>query len=94
MRRLLLALALVGCGADESITGGTWRSDAQTLSFTADRYHMQNLQPASAEDGTWATDADGLHLVPDVGLPYPAMRWAIHGDELTIVWPPARTYRK
>ncbi len=96
MKRILLALVLAGCGADESLVGGTWRADAvsQALSFTADRYHLANGAPVSNEDGSWTADADGLHLVPDVGLAYPAMKWVIHGDELTIVWPPARTYRK
>lgn len=99
----MAALALVGCGgaAETDLTGrwvGLGASDLldEILTLEQGGRYERTFMPAAAfnEAGAWAVEPDGLHLTPDAGEPWPALRWHLRGDELTIVWPPAHTYRK
>lgn len=95
MRRMAaLALLLGACGGEPLAKGlpGSWSDIGvgdidETLAIHEGGRYERTWRRQPAEPGSWFTDADGLHLVPDGG-DRPAMRWELTGECCLRIWWP------
>lgn len=79
MKRLLLLLALAGCGSDHGLGGTVWVTPdllVQRIAFGEDgRYMLDTYHPdMKMEAGTWVADPAELEFTPD-GAEAKRIRW-------------------